>query len=242
MNLTLVNRGAISGIPGVPYVSFPLKAFTHSILPKLRELNPADILGEDTSVDELTELTGKRTDLEARIEALQTELENGDDDVKAAVNSLRKLEARLQDVVAAEAVARAKAASPMSAALADMQGNIKIVEQLDNDETRARLKGAIRRVVSKVVCLFIPRGRARLAAVQVWFNDRPECRGYLIGYVQGRGNAQKKTPASWVARSFTELDTGNFDLQNMKHVATIEKLLSSLAPNTLEDIAEGAAV
>lgn len=231
-NHTLVSYGASRGKPNSRHVSFPLRPFVEGVLSQLRELRPSDVIGEDDAADEVAALSAHRVDLESRVATLQSELESGDGEIRAAVAALRKLEMKLQEVIGAEAVARAKAASPVSTAIGDIRGVIDLALRHDNDDTRARLKTAVRRVVSQALCLFVAHGRSRVAAVQVFIKDTEQCRGYLLGYTQGRGNAQVKTPAKWWVRSYLELNPGKFDLRNKAHVAALERQLAKLAPDT----------
>lgn len=233
-NPTLVNYGATRGRPGAKYVSFPLRPLVDAVLSMLREVTPADVLdGPDPAADEAAACTARRADLESRVAALQQELETGGE-VRAAVQTLRKLEARLADVVAEEAVAQARAASPLSVSLRDCQGLIDVLRKKDDDETRTRLRAAVRRVASHVVCLFVARGRARFAAVQVWFKGTDRHRDYVISYTQGRGNAQVKRPATWEAVS-ADWDTGpgGIDLRNPGDAAAVEQALLKLDADKL---------
>ncbi len=135
--------------------------------------------------------------------------------------------------MASLAEARAKAATPLATSLGDCHSLIDVFEKKDSDATRARLRAAIRRVVSRVVCLFVARGRSRLGAVQVWFKDTERHRDYLIAYTQGRGNAQKKTPAEWWVRSFADIATpGEFDLRNRRDATKLERALERAMAKT----------
>lgn len=232
-NTTLVNYGATRGKPGAKYISFPLTPFVESVLANLREVSVADVFGTDgdgASQSEVVALEGKLAELELRTAALQAELELGDGEVRAAVESLRKLETRREPLVALLAAARAKAATPLAGAIGDCHGVIDVFRRNSNDEdTRARLKGVLRRVVSQVVCLFVARGRSRVAAVQVWFKDGARHRDFCIRYTSGRGNAQTQTAASWEALSAAwSTAPGDIDLRNPADAAAVENVLKVL--------------
>ena len=51
----------------------------------------------------------------------------------------------------------------------------------DQAAARTRLRGAIRRVISSVWCLFVAKGLTRRAVVQVWFKGGDH-RDYFILY------------------------------------------------------------
>ncbi len=154
----LVSYAAIGG--SGKYISFPLKTFVEAVLAELRELTVADVLGadDDGTAAEVGELEGQLAGVLARKAALQAELEVGDGEVRAAVAALRKLEARSEALAALLAAARAKAAVPLAFAVGDCRGVIDLFRERSDDDTRARLKGALRRLVARITCLFVARG------------------------------------------------------------------------------------
>ena len=234
-NATLVNYGATRGRPGAKYVSFPLTPFVECVLSNLREVSAAELIsGEDGGAGEVAELEGRLGDLEGRAAALQTELESGDGEVRAAVEALRKLQARRELLAAQLSTARAKVATPLSAAIGDCHGLIDVFKKNDSDDTRTRLKAVLRRVVSQVVCLFVARGRSRLAAVQMWFKETGRHRDFIIAYTQGRGNAQVKTPASWsVVSDAWPAGAGEIDLRKQADAKVVEQFLEAVDVDAL---------
>jgi hypothetical protein len=225
-NMTLVNYGATHGKPGAKFVSFPLRPFAESLLTNLREISVAEVAGTAEAPSEVPALEGRLADLEGRIAKLQAELATGE--VKSVVAGLRNLEADRDEVNELLIAARAKSATPLSTAITDCHGLIDLMRENDTEETRVRLKGAARRVIDRVMCLFVARGRSRVAAVQVWFKGTNWHRDFLISYTQGRGNAQVKTPASWFSVSNAwPAETGQVDLRNKADAQAIEKFLAA---------------
>ena len=181
---SIVNHAAAKGAPDSVYLSFPADQFITAILSQLREIDPAGATSAGPGDDRAAALADRRERLLARIGALRSELETGDGEVKAAVEALRKLEGQLEDVTADLARARAEAPErtaetwAQARSLIDLQANSPDVE-----DTRVRLKSALRRTVKEGRVLIVARTaqerkdgrgsvkpRHRLAAVQLWFN------------------------------------------------------------------------
>lgn len=226
----LVNHGGIKGTG--KYVSFPLGGFAEAVLGELRELTVADVIGadgDDGTASEVSELEGQLAEVEARKAALQAELEAGDGEVRSAVAALRNLEARGESLAALLAAARAKAASPLSSAVGDCRAVIDLFRERNSDDTRARLKGALRRLVARIMCLFVARGRTRLAAVQVWFKEGGRHRDFVIRYRQAAGNTRMSRPALWsvVSEAWTT-EAGEIDLRVPADAIAVEKYLSGI--------------
>src|SRR5207244_3768912 len=60
------------------------------------------------------------------------------------------------------------AAHPLSEAWGEAQGLLSVVK---TDDDCLRLRTVLRRIVSAIWLLVVPRGRDRLAFAQVWFED-----------------------------------------------------------------------
>src|SRR5262249_36919382 len=98
-----------------------------------------------------------------------------------------------------------------------------------------RLRGALRRVVDVTWCLFVDRGRDRLAAVQFHFAGGG-CRNYVILSRPALGGFVRARPAQWWARSFAEVAAvGAIDLRRSADVKKVERLLLSLDLDALAE-------
>lgn len=99
----------------------------------------------------------------------------------------------------------------------------------DPQDARLRLRSALRHIISDIWLLIVPRGRARLAAVQVWFTDGKRRRDYLLFHRPARANASARTDEQWWARSLAAVaEPGDLDLRNRDHAARLEAALLAL--------------
>jgi DNA invertase Pin-like site-specific DNA recombinase len=172
----LFNHAAVDG--RARYRSFPFDVFEWAVLSKLAEVKPHEVMGREDGPDEVQVLSGTLAGVEAKIAELEAELLNGD--VAALARVLREQEARKTDLAARLAEARQKAAHPLSEAWGQARSLFHTLAAApDPRDARLRLRSALRRVVSEIRLLVVPRGRGRLAAVQVYFTDDGH-RDYLI--------------------------------------------------------------
>jgi hypothetical protein len=214
---------------GTPAYSFPLPTFEAAVLRMLKEISPREILAADSGPDETIPLSAELASVEAKIADLEAELLKGD--VSAIGNVLRRLEARQRELAEQLAAACEEAAHPLSESWGEAQTLTCALEKAnDNKDVRLRLRAALRRIVDEIRLLVVPRGKTRLAAVQIWFKDGKHHRDYLIMHRGGQANAATRTERQWWARSLAEVvRPGALDLRKRKDVARLEAALTSLA-------------
>jgi hypothetical protein len=95
-------------------------------------------------------------------------------------------------------------------------------------------------MVDEMWLLVVPRGRARFAAVQIWFAGGKRHRDYLILHQSPLGNRHKTLPGGWWVRSLADVTKlGVLDLRRHDHVLQLEKLLQSIDVDELRDALEG---
>jgi DNA invertase Pin-like site-specific DNA recombinase len=176
--------------------SFPLDIFERSVLSLLRELDPHDILNGDSGPDETQVLAGQLERVEASIAMIVEEMNrNGESPVLFGQLRLREEEKR--QLVQQLTEARQKAAHPLSESWGEAQSLMAILDNsADPTDTRLRLRAALKRIVSEIWILVVPRKRERLCAVQVYFADRPVHRNYLI-YYRAAGHMRKCIGNAW---------------------------------------------
>jgi DNA invertase Pin-like site-specific DNA recombinase len=222
----LLGRGKRAGVKGSVYASFPARAFVHSLLSQLREVPTSEVLPPtDRKADRVTELTAKVARKESLIAALRAELEGGSREVKAAVQSLAKLEDELEAMNVELAHARAEAAVPLADAWSDCRSLAEAVETApDRQEAQVRLRAALRRSVEGIWCLFVRRGHVRLAAVQVWFKGGRH-RDYLIRRRRPNGDRAEELEVRSIV---FDGKGGRLDLRNPVDAAATERLLVGL--------------
>lgn len=222
---TLVSANATHGASGDPVVSFPLATFDAAVLSMLREIDPAEVLGEEKGPDEVSALSGELGAVEAEIAKLEADLDrNGLSD--ALARALRRKEARKAELVPLLKAAEQKAATPLSAAWGECKSLLGAIEEApDLVEARTRLRAAIRRVVESAWLLTVPLARDRLAAVQLWFHGG-RCRSYVIRHRPGFANAAARRESSWQAWSLAE--AGLSDAIDLRDREQAERLAAAL--------------
>jgi hypothetical protein len=198
----------------------------------LREIDPHEILNCDTGPDETIVLAGELARVETKIGALESELLNGD--VAAVVKVLRQLEAQKADVAARLAMARQKAAHPLSETWGEAQSLIDALASApDPEDARLRLRSAMRRMIEGIWLLVVPRNRFRLAAVQIWFDGGKRHRDYLILYRSPKANASARSAGGWYPFNLADVvKLGPLDLRQQK-IARLEALLTALPLDAL---------
>lgn len=109
------------------------------------------------------------------------------------------------------------------------KGDALLVKGRGDDATRERVRGALRRAVEGIYCLFTGEGRKRVAAVRVQFRETEAHRDYLIAYDPGRSNHRVKRPGSWAVRSFADAGLPGLDLRKPADALKLERGLRRLA-------------
>jgi DNA invertase Pin-like site-specific DNA recombinase len=207
----LVSGGAIRMKSGCPFRSIPAALFETAVLAELKELKPDDVLGGDQepAANRLDAMRGRRAALEKKIATVQARAEAADDvteflDLLATLGKQRK--ALAEQITEAEA----EVASQPASNLADLQAllaRLKGGRSKERDELRRRLRAALRRLVSSIWVLIVPRGAYRLVAIQVYFRG-----GLFRDYRVFYRLARKGRPAAWCcswSRKRKEVDPAN---------------------------------
>jgi hypothetical protein len=96
---------------------------------------------------------------------------------------------------------------------------------------RLRLRAELRRVVDSVWLLVVPRGRDRLAAVQVHFAGGG-WRDYLLLHRPPKANARVRTPGRWYVASARDFDPG--DLRDREEARQMEEFLRRYPQDLIE--------
>jgi DNA invertase Pin-like site-specific DNA recombinase len=205
--------------------SFPFASFESGILSLLREIDPRDVLQGSNGHDDLMTLEGELGQVESAIVSLVADLD-AHGESPALYARLRAKETRKAELVEQLAVARQKAANPLSAGWVETQSILAVLDSARNPlESRLRLRAALRRIVESIYLLIVPRGRMRLAAVRIDFNGGSH-RDYLILHRAAKPGGQP----SWEARSAHWQADGKtkgrgFDLRNKKDATELEGVL-----------------
>lgn len=219
-------------VAGLPQRTFPADIFDAAVLKLLREVDPREVIGESAAAEQVLTLTGEREQLAARIQRTLDAL--GNSDSPAIVARVTAWEAQLRDIDRQLTEARQQAANPLAASWGELPS---LIEAASTEDGRIRLSAILRRILTQVWCLFIPRGRVRCAVVQMFFREG-QTRSYVVAYSQaapaGSGKGRKMHPERWGVRSLLEVGgPRKVDLRDPASVANIETTFAVLPLHTL---------
>jgi DNA invertase Pin-like site-specific DNA recombinase len=208
-----------------PRWSFPVWAFEGAVLSCLKEIKPSEILdGNDADADELQRLGADRARIDARLAEVEQQLLSLEGDSTTLARVVKTLEERRGKIDRELADARQKAAHPLSESWGECQ---TLLDVIDGDDSRIRLRSLLRQVVASMHVLVVPReGQRRACAVQIRFQGKGTVRDYLIAYRRGSAQGEGR-PDSWAVRSVAG-DGSPLDLRDKRHVARAIARLESL--------------
>jgi DNA invertase Pin-like site-specific DNA recombinase len=207
---------------------FDYHAFEFAILDRLKELKPCDIQnGEDQAEGTETEekrLSDRLIDLAGRIEKTKARARKAEDFdafldmVEALQTEQRQVRERLEEL-------QQERAGDSSAVLKDTHTIIDVLRKAkpeERDELRRRLKLRIRQLISEIRVLIVPKGRARLAAVQVYFAANKRQRSYLVYH-------EPLVRSEPLVKDFEDIhDSADLDLRRPDHAARLQRVLEIL--------------
>jgi DNA invertase Pin-like site-specific DNA recombinase len=207
---------------------FPYLVFERAVLKFLKEINPRDILAGVNGHDDVVKLEAEFGGIEKEIAEASAWMDAHGFSTTIA-KRVTALEDRRKEVSKHLAEARQKAANPLSAAWGEAQSLLEVLDSAaDKEDARLRLRAAIRRIVDSIHLLVIPRGRDRLAAVQIWFTDKKQHRDYLIYNRSTKANAKTRIEGAWWCRSLADVGAlGTLDLRDPEQARRLEAALSA---------------
>lgn len=175
--------------------SFPVSALERGVLSSLAEIDPRDVLPQKSGVEgEIVSLRAKLAETEARLQKIEDELVQGDA-VEVLVKAAQRLAQQKRALTEKLADARQTASSEQGNAWGNCQSLIGALEAAADKETiRLRLRSAIRRVVERIECIFVRKGRRQIACVQLHFLGTGAIRTVFVRYRAPLTNIKDKTP------------------------------------------------
>lgn len=229
----LVSYRAVQGVAGSRYTSFPFDAFERAVLSCLREVDPGEILdsAQGSHAARSLALAGRLAQVEGEAEKVKARLRAKFSDAVADV--LEQHEEERRSLIEQLADAQREASAPLSEAWGEARTLLDALDGApDLEDARVRLRSVLRRIVERVWCLFVPKGRDRLAAVQVVFRDSDRRRSYLIRCRPGAGGSVPAREASWRVWSLADaVALGPLDLTRPAHAeALAAELLEAKLP------------
>jgi hypothetical protein len=223
----------------VPTVSFPYLVFEQAILKELAEIDTDEVIARAEQPFESLALAAEREQVTEQIERIKDNLLAGGDSV-ALADVVRQLEAKQRDLAEREREARRREAVPLTAAWRETKSLLVAMENAeDKNEFRLRLRAVFRREIDSIWLLIVPRGRTRLALVQVWFAGGQSYRTYLIIYRAPLGNHRRLAPARWACKSLAQPEGIKMGLPfNLYDLRTPEERRKHGRPAWLEEFCE----
>jgi DNA invertase Pin-like site-specific DNA recombinase len=206
-------------------VSIPYSLFERGILSQLREIKASELEPQGEGPNPL--------------DVLETRLKNVAEDIAGLKDDLRKKYSRAITQVLGEKEdeesrlteewdrLKAEQINPASEEWRKLPNLADALEQAeDQEDARIRLRAVLRRTISSIQVLVVPRGRERLAAVQVHFCKDGKRRDYLLYFKPVIG----RTPsASTWCRSLATIHTGaDLDLRRRVDAEALELDLLTL--------------
>jgi DNA invertase Pin-like site-specific DNA recombinase len=222
----LIARGAYDH--GAACVSFPFDVFERAVLSLLREVDPHEVLGDAPGQDEVIVLSGELAHVQAQQAAIEAELLKGD--VATLAKAARALDQRAKELTEQLSAAKQRAAHPAGEAWGEAMSLAAVIETArDPQEARLKLRSLLRRLVSEIWVLAVPRGRDRLAAVQAFFEGDGH-RDYLIlSRPPKAGRCGWRVEGGWWAKSLADVAAlGPLDLRKRKDAQKLEQALAAL--------------
>jgi DNA invertase Pin-like site-specific DNA recombinase len=219
-----------------PTRSFPMEVFESAILSCLREIDPHEILNGDQGPDETIALADQLAGVEAELADAKAFMDAKGFNVHIG-GKIVKLTDRQAEVAALLGEARQRAAHPLSESWGEAQSLAAVLASApDPVDARLRLRASLRRIVESVWVLVVPRGRSRLAAVQVYFAGKGRRRDYFILHRTAQANAQARVAGGWWCRSLaTVAKPDALDLRQRKDAARLERALLAVDVEALGD-------
>jgi hypothetical protein len=208
--------------------SFPYAPFEAAVMSLLREIDPQEVLGRCCGPDPVQVLSGQLAQVEESVAVIEGEL-NRHGESAVLFRRLRVKEDEKRALTERLAEARQAAAHPLSEAWRECRTLAAVLDSAaDADDTRLRLRSALRRIVTDIRLLVVARGVTRLGSVQLWFTNGGR-RDYLIVYKPARSNGKARQEPRWWARSLATVHNAtDLDLRDCNHACRLAEVLAGV--------------
>jgi DNA invertase Pin-like site-specific DNA recombinase len=217
--------------------TFPYRVFERAVLRSIHGIDPKEIVAP-VPITMVSILQGELNELRERKALLALELDKGN--IPEIADKLRAVKAREEELLGQIDDNSEQIAAPQSDTWQTMRTLVDLLDSTPADEledVRLRLRSALRRIIASVWILVVPRGRDRLCAVQVYFNDNKSdkiCRNYLILFRPGLGGAAVRHCSSprrahwWSCSLAAVVNPGKVDLRQKQDAAAMVRGLEAL--------------
>jgi hypothetical protein len=210
---------------GSPVYGFDFDVFERAILSQLKEIPPAEILGDAPGQNEITELSIELGNVRAQQETIADELLTRKD-ARTLAKVADRLDAKEKELTEQLDLLRRKAGHSDGESWGEAMSLIDALDAApDPKDARLKLRMLLRELVAEVWILVVPlTPTRRVAAVQVLFGSGAR-RDYLI-YCQGAGRGRQ---GGWWARSLAEtVKQGDLDLRKRDDAKKLEEVLATV--------------
>jgi hypothetical protein len=216
---------------GSPVYGFDFDVFERAVLGLLKEVPPAEILGDAPGQNEITALSIELGNVRAQQETIEAELLTRKD-AKTLAKVADRLDAKEKELTEKLDELRRKAGHSDGESWGEAMSLIDALDAApDPKDARLKLRMLLRQLVKDIWILVVPlTPTRRVAAVQVWFESGIH-RDYLI-HCQGAGFGRK---GGWWARSLaTVADPQDLDLRRREDAEALAEVLAEMDLADLE--------
>jgi Recombinase len=192
-----------------PNHTFPYAVFEWATLRYLRELNPAEVLGQQAGPADAKVIQGELDWVRQRRDEMAEAMDR-EGQIAVVVRKLAELRDREAELRAKLEDAQARAVTPLAETFREAQDLAALLDATPPEEMedrRLRLRAALRRVVDSIWLLVVPRGRDKLLGVQIYFQGGGR-REYLVWYRGLQANQNGRDEGWFKVRS---MPTPNFE-------------------------------
>jgi DNA invertase Pin-like site-specific DNA recombinase len=222
----LVSAASIQKAKGAEWRTFPLGIFVDSILEQLQELKASELFA-DPGAGKLKEIGDRLREVEKRL-AVAVAKWKADPESPTWAAQVDQYDKEKRALVQEQTEARMEARCPLS-------GSWDEAVALMAENEPERLRAALLATVEKIMCVFVRRGKLRMAAAQVWFRGQSARRDYLIVHQKAIGGAVGTRAArSWSLSLANVAKPKDLDLRRKNHAAALEEELQEMDLAELE--------
>jgi DNA invertase Pin-like site-specific DNA recombinase len=229
------------------WTSFPATVLEDALLSQLVEVKASDVSGDSAAAKRVEILSGKLAEVDELVRLWSAKMDNPNT-VDAVEAKLAEYGARRRKLVDELAEAQREAANPFSESWGEFRSLAELLRKDNSDETRTKVRSALRRSVESIHCVFVLHKEIQVAGVQVRFIGSERTRDYVVvnkmrsgkswvfngasddelddaaRAVIERANARLALPADPTAEG-----EGGYDFRKPAHLPKIEAALMSYA-------------
>lgn len=243
----LISTGWMRRIPGSEFRSIRYDLFERVVLSELSELKPADVTGRPGATeDRVAALSGQLTTINRKLASVTARAAT-DEDVTVFFDLLADLDRQRKAIIKQLEEAKQECASQQSDNLGEFKGLVALLDEVNDEERdklRLKIRSALRRIVKEMRLLIVPRGRVRLANLQVYFADGKSYRSYMLIVRSPQANQIVRATGRYYVASVKHPDDGldmieNHDLRNPGDADMTRRVLEEYPTDLIDRLLAG---